>query len=220
MAELRFAVSSSATGLTSATWKLWSGRNAEDVYLACRELGANLHVSLHQSGQWHVRLFVGDDRGPEISTQLHTANWRQSLPIVGVRIHTPDDAITRERSEGGKRMGFFEIPSNADEGEERLMTEFLVVICRCDLAEHHETTRGLCLVGSIKISDAISVVLLARRVAHQRPRVPDEYRVPVYVRGEVEDVVRQGARVLVWGPSDDGAIGLYDSRLEEAHGAA
>ena len=220
MTELRFAVTSSATGRISATWKLWSVGKDEDVYLACRELGTNLHVSLHQSGQWHVRLILGDERRQTIPTKLHTPNWRESLPIVGVRIHTPDDAITREHPKGGKKLALFEILDAADEGEDRLMTEFLVVICGSDLVEHPDTTRGLALVGCIKVSDEIDVALLARRVPHQYPRVPDEHRMTAYVLGEAEDVVRPGARVLVWGSGDDGAIGLYDSRLAEAQGSA
>lgn len=57
MAEsaIRFGVKNQE-GLRAATWKCWTRRGVGklDVYLSCRELGGELKVSFHESGQWHT----------------------------------------------------------------------------------------------------------------------------------------------------------------------
>jgi hypothetical protein len=49
--EFRFGIGS-ATQPRSTTWKLWTRKN--DIYLACREMGRWLKVSLHASGDWRI----------------------------------------------------------------------------------------------------------------------------------------------------------------------
>jgi hypothetical protein len=49
---LRFGVEDPATGLRSAQYRAWSTKTTDDVYVAGRDAGGWIKVSLHQSGQW------------------------------------------------------------------------------------------------------------------------------------------------------------------------
>lgn len=54
-AVVRFAVGN-GRGVRAATWKCWARRGVSknDVYLACREIGSALKMSMHESGDWHL----------------------------------------------------------------------------------------------------------------------------------------------------------------------
>jgi hypothetical protein len=49
---IRFAVTDGVR--RAATWVCFTGRRKRDIYLACREFGGCLKVSLHGSGDWRI----------------------------------------------------------------------------------------------------------------------------------------------------------------------
>lgn len=103
--SVRFGVGSSES-LHGATWKLWtetSGGHSE-IYLACRALGGELKVSLHQSGKWHVAFdantFEDKVEGSVPSlTSRFVEKWPQPPEIaegvtLAFRIVTPETAVS------------------------------------------------------------------------------------------------------------------------------
>lgn len=50
--RLRFGVEA-PDGRRSTDWAVWATKNADDVYIAGRDLGGHIKISLHQSGRWH-----------------------------------------------------------------------------------------------------------------------------------------------------------------------
>lgn len=71
--EIRFTVI--ANNLRSGTWKCWARADGvkSDVYLQCRELGAALKTSFHQSGSWHTGFLAEylQDHREEYSEGIH-----------------------------------------------------------------------------------------------------------------------------------------------------
>ncbi len=52
--SVRFCIADEDRKLRAASWKVWSPKGKNDVYVACRELGGAIKVSLHESGFWHL----------------------------------------------------------------------------------------------------------------------------------------------------------------------
>lgn len=103
--SIRFGVGNSGE-LHGATWKLWtetSGGNSE-IYLACRALGGELKVSLHQSGKWHVAFNqkTYDEKVKDAVPSLNSRfvdSWEKPHEIsdgmiMAVRIITPESAVS------------------------------------------------------------------------------------------------------------------------------
>ncbi len=101
---IRFEVRSES-GLTGASWKCWTeGRDKNDVYILCRELGGAFKVSLHESGKWHIgfsETFYAEafsESGPRPDSRL-IESWMRPRPIMpGVtlafRVLTPWSSAT------------------------------------------------------------------------------------------------------------------------------
>src|SRR5688572_21617211 len=100
-AELRVAVGS-PNGRRSTVWKIWAAKS--DVYIQSRMMGANMKVSLHQSGscqfsatsEWLVRHAPPGTKNAE----RHIRRWK--LPHIGkagaapvFRIMVPSSELRR-----------------------------------------------------------------------------------------------------------------------------
>src|ERR1051326_8642756 len=84
--ELRFGVGSPEANYSS-TWKVWTKKG--ETYLAPREIGSTMKVSLHRSGRWRIgfssKAHSGDDDrallkwNPPQETEV---GWTHALSIV------------------------------------------------------------------------------------------------------------------------------------------
>lgn len=75
---IRFAVGS-VNGARSSTWRIWTSRNAPDVYLAVRNIAGQQKVSLHASGSWS-HSFVSDDKAARFrapGASRHMELWQR-----------------------------------------------------------------------------------------------------------------------------------------------
>jgi len=92
----RFAVRAD-DGRRSGIWKVWSPRNASDVYISCREMKGDFKVSLHKSGDFEAGF------SHEYEKQLreygvwtdsrHMEKWKVERPVkqsvLAIRILIP-----------------------------------------------------------------------------------------------------------------------------------
>ena len=53
---LRFAVVDQLTGNRSATWRVWTGKNVDDVYLCESVTGQDWKVSHHNEWKWRIAM--------------------------------------------------------------------------------------------------------------------------------------------------------------------
>jgi len=108
---LRFGIHDGA-GHRAATWKLWTktGTGKSDVYLTCREHYGIIHVSLHESGQWHTAFspptFEKDVKGaiPKFKDRF-IEKWNRPPEIapgvtLALRIATPWWSMSQSVKEG------------------------------------------------------------------------------------------------------------------------
>ena len=70
---LRFAVINK-NGLSSNSWRVWVEQGKE-VYIGCRDSMHEVHISLHQSGQQHVRFRNQATRKSAVAEQW--GSWRE-----------------------------------------------------------------------------------------------------------------------------------------------
>jgi hypothetical protein len=94
----------------SADWRVWTSRNADDVYAAARLTGGEIKVSLHQSGSWqHGFTADGNAAGSLPQDQSrHFRIWQRPAEITpgwtrAVQIILPDAALQARPSSGTPR---------------------------------------------------------------------------------------------------------------------
>lgn len=98
--SLRFGVVGQP-GYRAETWKCLTTGMGREVYVACRELGNALKLSLHESGHWHVAFdsqkFSQMFEGPNAPPYRFMGKWEKPAPLIAgltlaCRIHIPWDA--------------------------------------------------------------------------------------------------------------------------------
>jgi hypothetical protein len=102
---MRFAVRSE--GQRSATFRLWV--QGSDVYLVSREVGRALKVSLHGSGQWHIKI-----RQLESELDSVVDNWSRPPPsprgkTLALSILIPRSAVVVPITPT-KRIRWYDLP--------------------------------------------------------------------------------------------------------------
>ena len=214
---VRFAVANQDRTLRAASWRCWANSSDDrNVYVACRELDGNFHLSLHESRQWHVAiaaerfdtLFEDSNKPPS----RFMGKWEQPPSTTGLtiacRIFTPCNAVTVPNALLRKDIVWIE---SAPQGS---MNEVCVVLAArqvpvVDLAERE----GYALVGAFDIGGGDAVSLVCRTVALHRPTLPE--RMPVrFFRGKGKESLVDGrARLLWWQPLADGAIGFFEGTV-------
>ena len=82
--EIRFAVGS-PSGLRSTSWRIWSARNTQDVYMAPRKMAGIKKTSFHKSGSWSYS-FISSEKVlsqlPE-NVSRHTDIWQRPESLGG-----------------------------------------------------------------------------------------------------------------------------------------
>jgi hypothetical protein len=104
-ATSRVGVEDYETGARSTAWRIWTVRNADDIYVAARPVAGIMKISLHATGSWSygfvsdekARPFLGPDRGRHAEVwqkpnEFHPG-WRRAYRIIipgpELRIHAP-----------------------------------------------------------------------------------------------------------------------------------
>jgi hypothetical protein len=76
MDTYRFAVGS-AVGNRSSVWRIWTEKDGS-TYIGDRQVAGRVHVSLHATGRWHLRL--RDSQG----NVVHDKRWQRPPPFKGL----------------------------------------------------------------------------------------------------------------------------------------
>lgn len=220
---LRFAYG--RPGRRGTIWRLWSNRDAADVYVASRATAGEMKVSLHESGDW--RLQIVDpirpktvhfaDHDPQDGRILgqwsrpapNEAGWTKALTIA-----LPGTEVTRVPADGVSfdDVRWCKAPGKREQGE------FVVWLVRPDRGAHNLRvllTEGVHIdvVDSLELADGQAVVVLGlvgpRRTGDLRAieRVRDNSTPPPTDWDRSPEL---GPRSLIHGSDPDGCPMLYD----------
>lgn len=208
--------------MRAATWKCWAkDRRDQSVYLTCRELGGSLHLSLHETGQWHVafdkvvfpKLF---EPGMQPDSRF-AGEWTKPEDIVrgwtlAAQIYTPATAVTSPFIEG-KQISWI------DQSDSHLMTEISLLLARTDapLTEKWPGAQRMKtqFVGKFALDGGASVWLVVRYV---HPRVPQMPPIrPRFAAGKkTADLSGNNLRALLWSEPSGGRIHFYEAPVNPA----
>jgi hypothetical protein len=190
----------------SATWvvtpkKRSTGKN--DVYVSCRELDGTIHISLHESGRWHVAYDTERATKGELfdepldAKDCYFLNWNKPANtqafVVGCRILVPHRAATVIDANVNKRV-FWVQP--AQEGNAIV---FMVAIAEQEPRSDGwwpGKNHGLHFVGAIQLDTAGWVCVVGHQARFQPP--PPQLLPPArFFRGKSEaDYASPDLRVL------------------------
>src|SRR5437879_671003 len=203
---IRFTVKNIA-GQRAATWKCWSERGKEDVYVTCQELGGVLKTSFHGSGKCHVA-FVEDFFEKSVSEEDRTERgrfvekWsRPQTMAPGVtlvyRIITPWSSVTLPDHETASIVS---VPAPPDGKALELLLVLIEGTTR--VTDWPGKNTGTQLVGSYALPSGTTVWIVWRQI--DIPKLPPLQGTPKFF-GEA-------------GPEDleQAAIGPVPMRLRAA----
>lgn len=211
---IRFTVRN-AEGCHAATWKCWTPPGKDDVYLTCRELGAALKTSLHQSGNWHVAYFQDffEGRVPEehrTERGRFIDQWSRPNPIapgvtLAFRIITPWSSVT---SQCDMPTSITVVPPPTD-GRAIEFDVFLVDSTTPVTGCPGKSKMNTRLVGSYALPSGTSVWIIWWEV--DMPNLRTLRGTPKFYRGSSFDDLRVGGiRMLAFGDEPDGSKVIYD----------
>jgi hypothetical protein len=111
--RLRFGIEA-ADGRRSIDWAIWAGRRLDDVYVAARDAGNWIKVSLHGSGSWSHGLTTEawlDGGGDEGLETRHFEAWRRPAEIApGVTLAMRIVIATSELRPGPTTLSTSKLP--------------------------------------------------------------------------------------------------------------
>lgn len=219
MAEraIRFGVANGDRSKKAATWRCWTNLGHDNtVYLTCRELQGSLHLSLHDTGRWHVAF--ASERFDQLFDQQSqpgsrfAGQWlkpQQTAPgwTLACRIHTPWYAVTSSNSENTKSIVWIEAPTHGNMSEVCVLLSTPEVVC---IDWPGAQTMRTSFVGSFELQDASKVCVVSREIPLAEPTLPPVKK-PRFFKGAIEDsLAGDSLRAVVWGNQDDGAIGFFE----------
>jgi len=94
--EIRFGIKSE-NGLSSRTWKLWHSDN--EIYFLERNCGDNLKVSLHKSGNYHIKC----SQGPIVEQWICPRNNLKSNFTLVFRIIIPSSELRPHKQKNSSK---------------------------------------------------------------------------------------------------------------------
>jgi hypothetical protein len=207
---IRFAVSS--TDQRAATWKCWNFSNSSDVYLACRELGGALKVSLHESGTWRLAYLEDffQESMPDKADDRLIMRWPKPPEIapgyiIAVQIYTPRSSVNTPLENSS--FEFIPAPS------EGACVEISILLLTGKATQNScpgHTRMGTRPIGSMRLpnGDAVSIV-------YRECQMPDVSFGPVNAhlfRGATTEGLKDAnLRMLVFGDRADGCRFIVDS---------
>jgi len=223
--ELRFSIVSEGRR-RAATWKCWSpsGKTKTDLYIANREMGHALKVSLHESGKCHLAYFHNywlSEMPKELRKggSRFVTKWDAPAPIaLGVtlvmRIVTPSSAVVAPYEKGSyKKMKWLQ---NCPEGK---ATEIDIVITEPGLLVDGWPGKASMknnLIGSFNLADESIVWFVCMTIDMPNFENLDKRRIsPQFFKGgNSRSLVDDGLKVLLIGDMADGSKVLYDCAVK------
>ncbi|MGA2490691.1 MAG: hypothetical protein ABSF99_10995 [Anaerolineales bacterium] len=213
---IRFGITD-GQGHRASSWKLWTPSITSDVYLACRELGGTLKVSLHQSGNWQVAYsqttFETDVQGIVPSQKDRFMDkWSRPKPIatgvtLAYRIVTPYSAVTSRIINPGKNISWIPNcpPPRATEIDIILISPMTPLT-----GWPGKNKTGTQLIGSYDLLSGESVWAVYWVI--DMPNLsPATKGVGGFYRGRSkEDLKTSNLRAFVFGSVPDGSRVIYD----------
>lgn len=221
--SIRFGITN-GSGRRAATWKCWTrtGVGKSDVYLACREFGSALHVSLHQTGKWHVT-FSEQFFGENLDTFLDKPDGRfirqwlrppQIAPGVtlAVRIVTPHSAVNIPFDVSSyKRITWIPVPP-----DNRAVAIDIIITALNTLVSGwpDRNSMNTKLVDSILLDSGERVCIVHRAI--DMPDLGTLRGTPRYFKGKSkDDLTGAGLRIHKFTREKDGSVLIYDCVLEK-----
>ena len=222
--SIRFGVGSSGS-LHAATWKLWteaSGGHSE-IYLACRALGGELKVSLHQSGNWHVafsaKTYKDKVEGAiPILTSRFAEKWPQPPDIaLGVtlafRIVTPETAVSSNSEIKNPNKIKWVPPPPDNKAVEKYI---LITTPHAKIPEWPgKDSMGTELIGSFQLNNG-NIVWVVSLIIDCPDFSKSGSGTGHFFKGKSKDDLKDSAnlRALAFGDNPDGSRVIYDITVE------
>jgi len=215
--SFRFGVGSVQPPRRAASWKIWTPSGKQDVYIASRDIGGAVKLSLHASDQWHfaynntffaekVPETLRDDRGRFIET------WGKPEPIapgltLAVRIVTPWSAMSEEAPDSAK-LALIEPP-----GEGRAVEVDIFVVERGVKVSGWPGKNGMGTrnVGSYEVADGSRIWAVSWDIESPDFSQLDEKQGHLFSGVSKSDIATD-LRALVFADNPDGSKTLYDLR--------
>jgi hypothetical protein len=206
---IRFAVSDGVNRASS--WKCWTrrGTGKSDVYLANRQLGDVLKVSLHQSGQWHTAFLQEyldkHAASGEFENNRFIDTWTVQEVSAGVRIAlrivTPTGAVNIPAAPEKKVVLVAPAPVGKAIEVKILITEPTVSV---------EPPAFITVIGQFELENgATARVVSSESEMHAGTATMNRTR---YFDGASRaDITGEGQRALLFGHNEqDGSRVIYD----------
>jgi hypothetical protein len=225
--EIRFGVRSADGRFRSGTFRLWTNTNPDkdDVYIVSREVGRDVKVSLHETGQWHLKI---EPTGGNVGRIPHvTERWSRPAPFSGgitkaFGIVVPTAAV-RTPISNSAAVSWVTAPPVA--------TQFTVLLTAHGMrVSSWPGARGMgtALVGKIPLRRSGEMVWVVSHALDEVP-IPKEFRdgqartFPL-PNAEAAERLRAAAmggslKMLVFGHDDDGMWWFMDAPTEAKEGS-
>lgn len=209
----RFAVGS-ARGLKSTVYRIWTAKNASDVYITALPTSGTLKVSLHESGEWQ-HSFLSQVAMNYVSTnaERHIEKWPPPKPLGGGWIR--GYYITIPRTE--LRYGNEDVTGVrwAEDPGYGYWVNIEVVLADAGVDTVLTWESGI-LLGSLRLRNGGGATVFARRYKPdaEAARRLGAYRDLVYRQGTVADLAMMNTPVLsLFGYEPDGTRGVTEVSL-------
>jgi len=220
MAErtIRFGVASKNRDRRSATWRCWTNLGRDNsVYLTCRELKGIVHLSLHETGQWHVAfarekfdgLFENSSR-PESRFSSQWLRPQETAPgwVLACRICIPWYGVTSPNTVNSKNIVWIDEPNKGQ------MCEVYIFLASSDtVCTNWPGARemGTALVGSFDLANESQVWIVSREIPLAEPKLPPTTTPNFFSGVGSESLNSYTLRGIAWGTAKDGSIWFFDA---------
>jgi hypothetical protein len=204
--KTRFAVGAE-DGPASGVWQVRTSASDMDIYIERRDLRANLHISLHASGQFHIKQ-------TGLPGPAEVMKWRRPDP------HHP--GYTRVFHINIASIGLKPKPRHSkagvhwlDAGAEGSMVEVTVWTSRSEPSELAGMIHGTRLVDRLDVVDGSALILVSRVVPCQEVVKRSQTRIEDLTTSQIASFLR-GNRSITFGGGmhqDDPAF-VYETSVE------
>ncbi len=215
--SIRFSVTD-GKGNRSATWNCSAAKPPKnDVYLACRETGGALKVSLHESGNWHFaynqRFFADNfDEIDRTDKNRFIEKWSKSPEIapgviLAFRIVVPEGSVqTPIENNIKKNIHWVNKPPDGH------AIEFYLIITAKGLKTSNwpgKNGMNTQLAGSFQLSNGENVWVVYREIL--MPKIEQQSGDFKFFKGKDENALKSNnLRMHALDVAEDGSRGLYD----------
>jgi hypothetical protein len=219
---IRFAVGT-PLGQRAETWRCWAPRKKNDVYVGPRSIAAAYHLSLHESGEWHVGLseqFKREtaEQGRWVGGSRLLAEFPRPSEIapgvtLGFRIIVPASAVSIDFKQENLPSDLVWIPPPS---ADRAVEVSLLIVREAVLVTTWPGAKsmGTSLVGRFSLSSGDNLWIVHREVAI--PTLPPMRGAVTRFIPELDNSQRlDNARAIVIVEIDGKPTALMECRVED-----